>query len=366
MSESTSVVSQNSGQMEHAMSVEGVMAQVRAIQDLMRQAMIKDEHYGIIPGCIKPSLLKPGAEKLGMMFRLSPSYTITRREHGNNHVEFEVTCRLTHIKTGEIWGEGVGSCSTLETKFRYRKAEQTCPKCGKPTIIKSKKEYGGGWICFAKKGGCGAKFQDGDGEIENQNMGRIEHSDPADYYNTVLKMAKKRAQVDAILTATAASDIFTQDVEEMVDNGVIDVPIPESKANIPPPPMKKADPVYEAKVEPVCDAKSEPFDKFKEQQQSRSADEFNEKMKAAPFQQAQPQTEHNESTVDGLRDAIRDLAATHFPNESSMALWLKTLTSNEEKGFRGIDSLDASKSFNQLKFIMGSLRHTIAQKKGVS
>ena len=31
-------------------------------------------------------------------------------------------------------------------------------------------------------------------------------------------MAKKRAQVDAILTATAASDIFTQDLEDIVAN----------------------------------------------------------------------------------------------------------------------------------------------------
>jgi hypothetical protein len=32
-------------------------------------------------------------------------------------------------------------------------------------------------------------------------------------------MAKKRAHVDAILTSTAASDIFTQDVEDMAENG---------------------------------------------------------------------------------------------------------------------------------------------------
>jgi hypothetical protein len=44
---------------------------------------------------------------------------------------------------------------------------------------------------------------------------KVEHDNPADYYNTVLKMAKKRAHVDAVLTATAASDIFTQDVEDM-------------------------------------------------------------------------------------------------------------------------------------------------------
>jgi len=33
--------------------------------------------------------------------------------------------------------------------------------------------------------------------------------------NTVLKMAKKRAYVDAILTATHASGIFTQDMEDI-------------------------------------------------------------------------------------------------------------------------------------------------------
>jgi len=35
-----------------------------------------------------------------------------------------------------------------------------CPKCGKVgTIIKGREEYGGGFLCFAKKGGCGAKFE---------------------------------------------------------------------------------------------------------------------------------------------------------------------------------------------------------------
>ena len=48
----------------------------------------------------------------------------------------------------------------------------------------------------------------------SQVAGRVENSDLADTYNTVLKMAKKRALVDATLTATAASDIFTQDLED--------------------------------------------------------------------------------------------------------------------------------------------------------
>jgi len=230
---SEAITKREGGQLEYAMSVESVMAQVNAIQELTRRAMRSGEHYGIIPGTsrkdkdgkelAKPSLLKPGAEKLSMMFLVPPTYTGPDCPviYANGHIEYRLTCTLANIKTGEVWGQGVGSCTTLESKYRFRKAEQVCPKCGKPAIIKGKQEFGGGWLCFAKKGGCGAKFLDGDTTIENQNMGRIEHDNPADYYNTVLKMAKKRAQVDAVLTCTAASDLFTQDLEDMVDNGLI-------------------------------------------------------------------------------------------------------------------------------------------------
>lgn len=36
-----------------------------------------------------------------------------------------------------------------------------------------------------------------------------------DIVNTIMKMAKKRALIDAVLSATRSSDLFTQDVEEM-------------------------------------------------------------------------------------------------------------------------------------------------------
>lgn len=46
-----------------------------------------------------------------------------------------------------------------------RRAESTanaCPQCGKiKPVIKGKPEYGGGWLCFKKKGGCGATWPDG-------------------------------------------------------------------------------------------------------------------------------------------------------------------------------------------------------------
>ena len=37
---------------------------------------------------------------------------------------------------------------------------KTCPACGKAAIIKGKAEFGGGWVCFKKKGGCGWKGLD--------------------------------------------------------------------------------------------------------------------------------------------------------------------------------------------------------------
>jgi len=194
-----------------AMTLEDLTGQIKIIQDVMKNIMKEGEHYGAIPGCgPKPALHKPGAEKLCVVFRLAPSYDFKKTELRNAHREYEFVCTLTHIPSGAVVGQGVGSCSTMESKYRYRLIPLKCPKCGnEDTVIKGKEEYGGGWLCFGKKGGCGAKFNDGDPEIENQERGKIEHVDPADYYNTIMKMAKKRSHVDAVLTATAASDIFT-------------------------------------------------------------------------------------------------------------------------------------------------------------
>jgi hypothetical protein len=201
---------------DYAMTPERIVKQVELIQDVMKSVMREGEHYGKIPGCgDKPTLLKPGAEKLSTTFRLAPSYDITEKSLSNGHREYRLTCTLTHIPTGAIFGQGVGSASTMESKYRYRKAERICPKCGKEAIITGKAEYGGGFICFKKKGGCGEKFKSDDPSITNQAAGKTEYEDPADYYNTILKMAKKRAHVDATLTCTAASDLFTQDVEDL-------------------------------------------------------------------------------------------------------------------------------------------------------
>ena len=201
------------------LSVQDVRAQVNLIQHIMQEVMKRDEHYGVIPGTgTKPSLLKAGAEKLCLTFRLDPQYEIEQKQEGQ-HLTITSKCTLYHIPTGQRYGSGMGSCSTRESKYAYRTASRKCPACQAESIIKGKdfKNDGKptGWICFAKKGGCGTKFLDGDSQIEGQAIGRIANEDLADQYNTVLKMANKRSLVAAVLNTTAASDIFTQDIEDM-------------------------------------------------------------------------------------------------------------------------------------------------------
>ena len=198
-----------------ALTVQDVQAQVNLIQHVLREVMQKDQHYGVIPGTgTKPTLLKAGAEKLCLTFRLDPQYESTERYEGA-HLTVKSKCVLYHITSGQRFGSGEGSCSTRESKYAYRTGARKCPNCGAEAIIKGREEYGGGWLCFAKKGGCGAKFLEKDEAITGQFVGRVPNEDLADQYNTVLKMANKRSLVAAVLNATAASDIFTQDIEDM-------------------------------------------------------------------------------------------------------------------------------------------------------
>ena len=216
---------------DDAISPARLIQQITLIQDVMKTVMKDGEHFGKIPGCgDKPSLLKPGAEKLCFTFRLDPEFDVDVIDLGKWHREYRVKSTLYSINGGARIGSGVGSASTMETKWRYR----TGPKELTDKIVP--KEYWDNRETDFKKalsaiGGKGfsvAKGEDGKWYIAVQGE-RVEHDNPADNYNTCLKMAKKRAMVDAVLTCTAASDIFTQDVEELVDNEVI-VPKPAPSA----------------------------------------------------------------------------------------------------------------------------------------
>ena len=208
------------------LGVDDVVAQVAKVQQLMRAVMQDGTHFGTIPGCgDKKNLLKPGAEKLSLCFQLVPQFDVDMTElppvgDVTGHREYHVTCKLIRSNSGLFAGEGVGMCSTMESKYRYRTAELVCPSCGKPAVIRGKKDFGGGWLCWGKKGGCGAKWGDRSPEAERFGsfQAKTENTNPADTHNTVLKIAKKRAHVDAIITALSVSDMFTQDLEDLQAN----------------------------------------------------------------------------------------------------------------------------------------------------
>lgn len=221
-----------------ALTIEQALQRRQQQSEFIQKLLRKGTDYGEIPGTgrkaatdVQPgairndnsTLLKPGAEKLLMFFGLRPRFeaiqTIEdwtgKNYDGEPFFYYHQKCIL--YRDGEIMAEGDGSCNSRESKYRYRKGERLCPKCQQPNIRKSKD---GGWYCWAKTGGCGATFRDGDQAIEGQQTARVLNADIADQANTILKMAQKRALVAATLIGVNASEYFTQDVE--------DLPHPES------------------------------------------------------------------------------------------------------------------------------------------
>jgi hypothetical protein len=127
------------------------------------QKTLKEKHdFGIIPGTAKPTLLKPGAEKILMLMGLTSEYDIIEKvqDYDTGFFAFTVKCILS--RNGLKITEGVGHANTREKRYVSGRS-----------------------------------------------------GDAYTLANTVLKMAKKRAQVDATLTVASLSEIFTQDLEDM-------------------------------------------------------------------------------------------------------------------------------------------------------
>jgi hypothetical protein len=205
-----------------AMSIEAAVERYNTITEFVSRVLRRDVDYGMIPGTDKLTLLKPGAEKLTTFFGLSTRFQLIERiedwtgadHEGEPFFYYLYRCQLYR---GELLiAAADASCNSRETKYRYREAQRVCPECSQAAIIKGKEEYGGGWLCFRKKGGCGAKFMTGDAVIESQQVGRIPNPDIADQVNTIQKMSQKRALVAGCLLAVNASEFFTQDVEDMM------------------------------------------------------------------------------------------------------------------------------------------------------
>lgn len=236
-----------------ALSIQEAIDRYNAVVKFVQQVMKEGLDYGTIPGTDKPTLFKPGSEKLCTLFGFVPEF-----ETVNSIVDFDrglfyfhYRCRLT--RHGATVATGEGSCNSKEKKYRYRFEERKCPNCGKATIIKGRAEYGGGFLCYGKKGGCGAKFTDNAPEIINQPLGQVENTEPFDLINTLQKMGQKRALVASVLIAANASEFFTQDVEDIETIEGVVVPDGISHGEIDPGPQKKPAP----KATPVLDTARE-------------------------------------------------------------------------------------------------------------
>jgi len=209
------------------MTAADVKAGVQLIQQVMATVMIKDIHYGTIPGTPKPTLYKAGSEKILTTFRIAAYPKEVDDLSTHDEARFRVKVHGIHQPTGMLIGVGIGECSSDEEKFKWRKPvcdqefDET-PEDRKRTVWK--------------------KAQSGPYQLKQVR------TNPADVANTILKMAKKRAQIDMTLTATAASDVFDQDLEDLPEG----MELGEKKAPLKEPqkkaPEKKAEPSDPAKI----------------------------------------------------------------------------------------------------------------------
>jgi hypothetical protein len=214
-------VSGAGGLMRHAVKMQDVMAVHGHIQEIMKGTMTEsvigadgkwdgEGDYGIIPGTHKRTLFQPGAEKLLIAFGMTAIPRPPKFEDlGNGHREVIVETEIRSMNTDQLHAVGVGSCSTMEPKYRYRNVsdfeilDEPIPADAK----ERKKEY--------RSRGFGMKKVDsGWAWVRYKDAVQSENPDIAETYNTVLAMANKRSMVSGVKRATASSSMFTTDLED--------------------------------------------------------------------------------------------------------------------------------------------------------
>jgi hypothetical protein len=177
----------------HQFSAIEIRQRVNLVQEVMRSIMKEDTHYGVIPGTKKPSLYKPGAEVLCVTFRIADKYEVEDLTV-DGMARYRVRCVGVHQVSEIVLGEGMGECSSHEEKYKWRAA--ICPEEFEVTSETLRR----------------LKFSKWQNKVEKKQQIRTESADQA---NTILKMACKRAKIAMTLNVTGASDIFTQDIEDL-------------------------------------------------------------------------------------------------------------------------------------------------------
>jgi hypothetical protein len=174
------------------------LKKIKEFQEIVHATLIVDQDYGVIPGTDKPTLLKPGAEKIAKILGLADEYEIVEKVEDWNKPLFRymVKCKLISMQSGVLVSSGMGECNTMESKYRYRWVYEDKLPAGvkKESLVSQKRK--------SKSGGSYSVY-------------RLDNEDIFSQVNTVLKMATKRALVAATLSAGRLSNVFTQDIEDM-------------------------------------------------------------------------------------------------------------------------------------------------------
>lgn len=210
---------------KQSLTVHEMRNHIGVIHEMIKETMQDGVHFGKIPGCgDKPTLFKPGAEKILMAFKLvnaDPIVDTLRNDDEEYHVR--VRTRI-FTRDGVGVGDGLGEASTSEEKYAWRAA--ACDE-----------EYN-----EAPENKRRIKWSNYNGQKAKKYQVK---TNVADHRNTVLKMAVKRSLVAATLNVTAASDCFTQDIEDMspesleairggaTQRGLVEKPKPKIVKTIP-------------------------------------------------------------------------------------------------------------------------------------
>lgn len=196
--------------------------QARQAREAIVARVLKPElDYGVIPGTgSKPTLLKPGAEKIADALNLYPDYEVMQRIEDFDRPLFSYgyKCILRARGSDQIVATGIGSCNSQESKYRWRNVPEwqasEIEKAAAVQKLQRKNKNGSIYTVF-----------------------RIVNDDIASQVNTIDKMAQKRALVAAALNL-GFSEQFTQDIEDNPEaHGARDVPppvaMPQPKAKPP-------------------------------------------------------------------------------------------------------------------------------------
>jgi hypothetical protein len=189
------------------MPVDQLLALQAEMTQLITKALEKDRDYGTIPNTQKPTLLKPGAERIIMAFGAYPEYQVaaeTANPDFENQIDgWEDSGHNKPDNWKELKAAGKGRNRQVDGVWQWQVPTGT-------QIVKGLYEHR--VRCILRKRGTNAIIGTGEGSCSS--LEKKYESRPRDLQNTILKMAQKRALVAAVLNTFALSDRFTQDVED--------------------------------------------------------------------------------------------------------------------------------------------------------